>query len=146
MSRAFPRKFHCIYSQELEKNAFEVNEEEYDVPCVFQIWEKKNEDRVIQLPVKEEGFAYVKYGEPFDIAFKRAGGLAGKCYHAGQADAVYNPHYHYYLKCNDEYVPHIKNIVDRVNAHTFPSNTVGPRSLSKSEANEVLNRVLASIE
>jgi hypothetical protein len=146
MSRAFPRKFHCIYSQELEKNAFEVNEEEYDVPCVFQIWEKKAEDRVIQAPVKEEGFAYVKYGEPFDIAFKRAGGLAGKCYYAdADADALYNPHYHYFLKLDDEYLPHIKNIVDRVNAHTFPSNTVGPRSLSKSEANEVLNRVLDSM-
>lgn len=144
MSRAFPRKFHCIYSQELEKNAFEVNEEEYDVPCVFQIWEKKVEDRVIQAPVKEEGFEYVKYGEQFHIAFKRAGGLAGKCYYA-DADAVYNPQYHYFLKLDHEYLPHIKNIVDRVNAHTFPSNTVGPRSLSKSEANEVLNRVLASM-
>lgn len=146
MSRAFPRKFHCIYSQELEKNAFEVNEEEYDVPCVFQIWEKKVEDRVIQAPVKEEGFEYVKYGEQFHIAFKRAGGLAGKCYYAdADADSVYNPQYHYYLKLNNNYVPHMKNIVDRVNAHTFPSNTVGPRSLSKSEANEVLNRVLASM-
>jgi hypothetical protein len=87
----------------------------------------------------------VKYGEPFDIAFKRAGGLAGKCYYA-DAVAVYNPQYHYFLKLDHKYVSHIKNIVDRVNAHTFPSNTVGPRSLSKSEANEVLNRVLASIE
>lgn len=143
MSRAFPHKFHCIYSEELEKNAFEVNEEEYDVPCVFQIWEKKGDDRVIQAPVKEEGFSYVKYGEEFHIAFKRAGGLAGKCYYANaEAEAVYNPHYHYYLNLDHEYLPHIKNIVDQVNAHTFPSNTVGPRSLSKSEANEVLNRVI----
>jgi hypothetical protein len=32
-----------------------------------------------------------------------------------------------------------------VNRHVFPSNTVGPRSLSKSEANEVLNRVIACV-
>ena len=32
--------------------------------------------------------------------------------------------------------------IEKINKHTFPSNTVGPRSLSKGEANEVLNQVL----
>jgi hypothetical protein len=36
-------------------------------------------------------------------------------------------------------------IIEKVNQHTFPSNTVGPRSLSKSEANEVLNEVLKEL-
>ena len=31
------------------------------------------------------------------------------------------------------------------NKHVFPSNTVGPRSLSKGEANEVLVRILSGI-
>ena len=69
MSRAFPMKFHCIHSEELEKNAFEVNKVEYDVPCVFQIWQKKAADRQLEPPVKECGFSYVKYGQPFHIAF-----------------------------------------------------------------------------
>ena len=71
MSRAFPLKFHCIHSEELEKNAFEVNKEEHDVPCVFQIWEKRDVDRVMEEPIKEDGFEYVKHGQPFHIAFKR---------------------------------------------------------------------------
>ena len=141
MSRAFPLKFHCIYSEELEKNAFEVNTQEYDVPCVFQIWEKKNTDRILANPVKEDGFDYVKHGQPFHIAFKRVGGLAGKCY-AAALSTEFNPQYHYYLSLKDKYIPYIKNIIDKVNLHVFPSNTVGPRSLSKSEANEVLNQVL----
>lgn len=140
MSRAFPLNFHCIHSEELEKNAFEVNTLEYDVPCVFQIWEKKNTNRIVADPIKETGFEYVKHGQAFHIAFKRVGGLAGKCYPSSTTD--YNPQFHYFLKLEDKYVPYIKNIIDKVNLHTFPSNTVGPRSLSKSEANEVLNQVL----
>jgi len=143
MSRAFPLKFHCIHSEDIEKNAFEVNSIEYDVPCVFQIWEKKDVDRILAIPIKENGFEYVKHGEPFHIAFKRVGGLAGKCYPSTPtASADYNHQYHYFLKVEDKYIPYVKNIIDKVNQHTFPSNTVGPRSLSKSEANEVLNEIL----
>jgi len=143
MSRAFPLKFHCIHSEELEKNAFEVNKEEYDVPCVFQIWEKRGMNRVLEEAIKEDGFEYVKHGQPFHIAFKRVGGLAGKCYPTSPtAAADYNAQYHYFLKLEDRYVPFLKNIIGAVNQHTFPSNTVGMRSLSKSEANEVLNEIL----
>ena len=141
MSRAFPLKFHCVYSEETEKNAFEVNTEAYNVPCVFQIWEKKTADRVITPAVKEEGFQYVKHGVPFHIAFKRVGGLAGKCYPTGE----YNKQFHYFLKLEEAYIPHIEKIITEVNKHVFPSNTVGPRSLSKSEANEVLNSVISSM-
>ena len=147
MSRAFPLIFHCLHSEELEKNAFEVNNTEYDVPCVFQIWEKRDSDRPLPDPVKEVGFEYVKHGEPFDIAFKRVGGRAGKCYPSSlTAAADYNAQYHYFFKLDDKYVPSVKKIIDVVNLHTFPSTTVGMRSLSKSEANEVLNQIIQTIE
>jgi hypothetical protein len=32
----------------LNKNSFLLNGQNYDVPCVFQIWEKKEEIRKIQ--------------------------------------------------------------------------------------------------
>jgi hypothetical protein len=56
--------------------------------------------------------------------------------------ARYNPQFHYFLTLDEKYRPHIARILEAVNAHEFPSNTVGPRSLSKSEANEVLNLIL----
>ena len=142
MSKAFPLRFHCVYNQELEKNAFEVNGDAYDVPCVFQIWEKKDADRVLEQAVIENGFRYVKHGQSFHIAFKRVGGQAGKCY-AFDLNAEYNPQCYYFLKLDEVHVIHKQKIIDAVNTHTFPTNTVGPRSLSKSEANEVLNQVLA---
>jgi hypothetical protein len=100
--------------------------------------------RAITEAIKESGFEYVKHGIPFHIAFKRAGGLAGKCYPSASG-ADYNRQYHYYLKLDTKYIPYIQQIVEKVNQHVFPSNTVGPRSLSKSEANEVLNEILAEI-
>jgi len=143
MSRVFPLNFHCIFNEELEKNAFEVNNKYYNVPCVFQIWEKKNVNRIIPTPIKENGFEYVKYGKIFDIAFKRVGGLAGKCYpYTITASDDYNSQFHYFLKLNDVYIPHIKKIIYKINLHKFPSNTVGPRSISKSEANEIINQIL----
>ena len=144
MSRAFPLRFHCIFSEEIEKNAFEVNKTEYDVPCVFQIWEKRGTDREVPVAAVEDGFQYVKHGQPFHIAFKRVGGLAGQCAPSNGTD--YNPQFHYFLKLDEDYVPYIKKIIDVVNGHVFPSNTVGPRSLSKGEANEVLNRTLQELE
>jgi predicted RNA methylase len=141
MSRAFPLEFHCLHSEELEQNAFEVNGEAYDVPCVFQIWEKRDTAREVQQSVKERGFSYVKHGEPFDIAFKRVGGLAGKCVVRDTA-GVYNPQYHYFLKLDPNHLARLQSIVEHINQHVFPSNTVGPRSLSKGEVNEVINEIL----
>jgi len=143
MTRAYPSKFHCIYEKELPKDSFEVNAVAYDVPCVFQIWQKKDIDRTMVAPVKESGFRYVKKSDPYDIAFRRVGGKAGKCYVTGSED--FSIQSHYFLKLDDKYTQHRQNIINQVNLHIFPSNTVGPRSLSKGEANEVLVSILSSL-
>ena len=36
-------------------------------------------------------------------------------------------------------------IIEKINNHIFPSNTVGPRSLSKSETNVVINNIIGSV-
>lgn len=148
MLRAFPLQFHCIYSNEIEKNAFEVNGEVYDVPCVFQIWKKQIENRTVPLPSKEVGFTYVKSTDKFNIAFRRVGGLAGKCYKLESEinkEIIFSQQSHYFWKLDEKYIPHIDTIIKNINQHIFPSNTVGPRSLSKSEANDVMNGVLSKI-
>jgi len=143
MSKAFPLAFHCVYTTDIDKNAFEVNDNSYDVPCVFQIWEKRAYPREIPPPIKESGFTYVKKTEPFHIACKRVGGLAGKCYPCSPTASLdYHAEYHYFLRLDENHIPQLQPIINAMNAHVFPSNTVGPRSLSKSEINEVLNLVL----
>ena len=143
MSRAFPLEFHPISSVELERNAFQVNGDEYDVPCVFQIWEKRATNRILPETAKEIGFTYVKISEPFDIAFTRAGGRAGICYKAGSKE--FNVQCFYFIRLDknkDKDKDIVEKIINGVNSHKFPDNTVGPRSLSKPEANEVLNRII----
>jgi hypothetical protein len=105
---------------------------------VFQIWTKRATNRVVEDPVEPIGFVYVKPDQPYDIAFKRAGGSAGKCCLKGTG--TYNPQYHYFLRLDSK--THENTIVEAINRHVFPSNTVGPRSLSKSEVNEVLNGIV----
>ncbi len=143
MFNAFDLKFHLLYSKELEKDSFVLNGEKYDVPCVFQIWEKKTVDRPVEQKVDPVGFHYVKPTEHYDIAFRRVGGLAGKSF--VNDGTAYSIQAHNFIKLDETFLPNAKTIVEKINKHTFPSNTVGPRSLSKSEANTVINEILRSV-
>ena len=143
MYNVFNIKFHLIYSVELEKNSFILNGKKYDVPCVFQIWEKKDIDRIEHKKVNPIHFKYVKQNEIYDIAFRRVGGLAGKCYKNN--GSKFSSESHHFIKVNDEIEYYIDDIIEKINIHTFPSNTVGPRSLSKTEINTVLNDIIHSL-
>jgi hypothetical protein len=143
MTNVFPLPFHCIYTRELEKNSFEINQQDYHVPCVFQIWEKKTIDRVVAPKIQEEGFVYVKWDDSFHLAFRRVGGLAGQCYEYGLKE--FNPQCFYFLQFENKFVKKIKKIIKEINSHSFPSNTVGPKSLSKSEINQVVNEILKKL-
>lgn len=80
MYDAFSSKFHLITSVELEEDSFVVNDKPYNVPCVFQVWRKEKTDRKKTTAVKESGYKYVKAGEDYDIAVRRVGVFAGRCY------------------------------------------------------------------
>uniref|UniRef100_A0A6C0ANA1 Methyltransferase n=1 Tax=viral metagenome TaxID=1070528 RepID=A0A6C0ANA1_9ZZZZ len=140
MNSAFPLKFHCIHEKELPKDSFEVNKVSYDVPCVFQIWVKMDENRELDEKVEPFGFKYVKSTEIYHMAFRRVGVNAGTCYLKDTIEK--SPQSHYFLSFDGEYLPRLAHIKEQINNHTFPSNTVGPRSLSKSETNTVINSIL----
>lgn len=40
-----PLNFHCIFEIDLPDNSFHFNGILYNVPCIFQIWEKRSYDR-----------------------------------------------------------------------------------------------------
>ena len=157
MSCAFGLHFHCIHSSEVERNAFVLGGHAsdgngagapYDVPCVFQIWQKRSVPRIVPEKVTEKGFQYVKETDPHDIVIRRVGVYAGRCFHGDINSATeYNKQTHYFIKLDEQFVAvsHVKEIVDKVNAHVFPTNTTGPRSLSKPEINIVLNAVLNQV-
>ena len=157
MYNVFHPNFHLVLNKELEKNAFILNGEAYDVPCVFQIWKKQATPRPKEEKVAPVGFEYLATATAtatateYDIAVRRVGALAGKCYPAATSASDSGGHRsaqsHYFIRFNDTVVlpEYHAAIIEKVNNHTFPSNTVGPRSLSKSEVNIVLNYIIADV-
>lgn len=57
---AFNDYFHLIHEEALQDNAFTINGEEHSVPCVFQIWVKKDVKREKAEKISEIGYHFVK--------------------------------------------------------------------------------------
>jgi hypothetical protein len=142
LQKFVPSVYHLRASVRLEPNAFLVNGRAHDVPCVFQIWEKKDVARTTVASVQPTGYAYVKSTEPFDIAIRRVGVFAGAAYLGG---GTFSPQSHYFVKLTLG-TEKRGEIVQKLSAHPFPSNTTGPRSLSKGEISAVLNGLVAQEE
>ena len=153
MSNAFDIMFHCVHSSDIESNAFLLNGKTiHDVPCVFQIWKKMTIPRNVSQKVTEKGFQYVKQTEGYHMAFRRVGVYAGKCYITNlsgkKIEGVsynYSAQSHHFIKFDDVFNDRILEISRKINSHTFPSNTTGPRSLSKTEINIVINSILENL-
>lgn len=139
MYKAFHANFHRIHSEELAKDSFVLNGLSYDVPCIFQVWQKKDIDRPLEEKILPMGFQYVKETLDYHIAFRRVGGNAGKCYKPGNH---FNVQCHYFIRFDTDL--NLDRMIEKINHHIFPSNTVGPRSLSKAEVNVVLNEIILS--
>jgi len=58
--KSFPLNFHLVEEIDLDKNSFEIDGKTHNVPCVFQIWIKKEEKRFVEPKIVEKGFNFVK--------------------------------------------------------------------------------------
>jgi len=144
MSRAVPLRFHCLLNEELDPCSFEVNGSPYSVPCVFQIWVRRPVERVLDAVEDPGGFAYVKQEAAHHLVIRRVGVYAGAASVAvhGQPKSAQS---HYFVCLDPAFVAHVDAIACAVSAHNFPSNTTGPRSLSKGEVTAVLNGLLLDL-
>ena len=139
--KTFPLCFHLAYSYNIPKNSFLLNDKDYDVECVFQIWIKKDNNRDVKKIEKCEFYDYVKQDENPDLSFRRVGVYAGKI---STEINTKSPQSHYFLKFNKN----DKNFIDRFikvyeeHKNFIFDNTVGPKSISKGE----LDSFLSSIE
>lgn len=140
MYNAFDNYYHKIFEEDCPENCFIVNDEPYNVPCIFVIYEKRQSERKEEKKIVELGFSYVKAQNESHITFRRVGVYAGKTCDSSSGDLSVQSHY--FIKLNDSSKK--LYVIEKLNKHTFPSNTVGPRSISKQELNLVLNSILAS--
>jgi hypothetical protein len=139
MVSSIPKHFHCLVCENIEERAFEVNGEAYDVPCIFQIWKKLETNRPDVAVIEPAGFSYVKPIQSYHFVFRRVGGTAGRC---AVAPGDFSPSTHYFIRLEDNYISSLREICDELNKKNYVHNTLGPRSISKREANMVINDVL----
>lgn len=114
----------------LKDNSFLLMGEDYDVPCIFQIWERGKEKREkVSLPTKSKILQFVKTKEEADFRIQRVGGNAGKAFLDKNGALSSN----YYVK-NISNIP-IETLIKEINSLSYWSleDTVGPKSLPKGE-------------
>ena len=127
-----PLYFHLIHEEDItENNAFLLNGEEYNVPCIYQIWEKKETKRIIKEKEKiKKGYKFVKKEDKPSISFRRVGVNAGNI---SKDCNDKSPQSHYFIEIEDDLFN--DELFEKLEKLKFNSseNTVGPKSISKPE-------------
>ena len=145
LKRAFPPNFHLVYETDLPSNSFLVDGVEHDVPCIFQIWEKKETNRDQDEKLEPINFRFVKkIGNDWvdvwgrkggndssspDASFRRIGVNAGKLDTNIEGKSKES---HYFIKFTNG--KSVAENIEQLSAieYTF-NNTVGQKSISKQE-------------
>lgn len=138
LKKHFPLKFHLLYEMDVADNSFLVDGKEHDVPCVFQIWQKRDYNRDIVQKIEPSNFVFVNQFENPEISFRRVG------VNAGTIDTNTNEksaQSHYFIKFTNG-----KSVAENINklkqiTYDF-NNTVGPKSISKQELISKFNPLL----
>lgn len=138
LKKTFPLNFHLIKECELPINSFTVNGKEHDVPCIFQIWEKKITNREVNEKLEPKNFVFVEKTQEPDISFRRVGVYAGKVDINIEDKSIQS---HYFIKfTNNKQIQ--QNIETLSVIHYDFNNTVGPKSISKQELIKEFNKIL----
>ena len=137
MRNKFPLNFHCIYEIDLLENSFIVNDKEYNVNCVFQIYAKKSFNRQIKNKIEPINYKFVKKNENPDLSFRRVGVYAGYV----SKDNNKSEQSHYFIKLDNN--SNLDEIIKKIAKLDFEekNDTVGPKSISKQELIKEFNRV-----
>lgn len=137
MQKYFSLDFMLITEFDLPKNSFLVDGRTYNVPCVFQIWEKQIKPRVLAIKKILLKFQFID-AKQADISFRRVGIYAGKI----DTNLNKNVQSHYFIKFTNSDT--IENNINKLSTVTFcdKDSTVGPKSISKQELIKEFNKVL----
>lgn len=138
MKKHFSSHYHLIFEIDLMENSFLVNDIESDVPCIFQIWQYRDEERKQIKNIEPINFKFVKKADNPDISFRRVGVNASII--TKEIDDK-SEQSHYFIKfinnkTIDENIKKLKEIKFEFN------NTVGPKSISKPELIKEFNKLL----
>jgi hypothetical protein len=138
LKNKFPLQFHLVYECDLPDNSFLVDGSEHNVPCVFQIWEKKETNRSVAEKIEPLHFEFVDKKQNPDISFRRVGVNAGTMDVNTDEKSIQS---HYFIKFTNNKTLHDNlNKLSKINFEF--NNTVGPNSISKQELIRKFNQIL----
>ncbi len=140
MKAKVPRNFHLVHQWLVPNNAFVINNTTpHDVPCVFQIWERRDEQRSIPPPPVPEGYRFVPKTEPHQIAIRRIGVYAGRVLTDTLSCSTQS---HYFIAFDPGVLTAAR--LETLGEITYETrdHTVGARSISKPDVIRKLNEVL----
>lgn len=115
--------FHLVHEEVVPDDAFLFRSRPYNVPAVFQIWERRSEPRK-RWPVetKHPDFEFTK-PERADFAIQRVGARAGRVHRKFRA----SPSSHYFIRGD------VEAVMAQLDFASVTGNVAGNPSLSKSE-------------
>ncbi len=137
------KNLHLTYEEMLPENSFTLDSRDYDVKCLFQIWDYKEAKRAAAPRASNVNnlFSFVKKEDAPDASIQRVGGNSGK---ANLSFLDRSESSNYFIKFNNTLTKIEKqDAIDKLNNITHPSRdyAIGPRSLSKGEINEQVNKI-----
>jgi hypothetical protein len=143
MQKHIPLAYHLICQEDLPEKSFLVNNLEFDVPCVFQIWLKKSSPRSLPDKIAPDGFKFVQKNDNPDISFRRVGVNAGNIDTEISSKSEQS---HYFIKFTDsDSEKELDTIIKKIKNIKFTeNNTVGPKSISKQEIIKEYNQLFTS--
>jgi predicted RNA methylase len=123
------RDFHLVYDEILPADAFEFKGVPYDVPTIFQIWERRAVERSLwHVETRHPDFEFTT-SDHAHFAIQRVGANAGRIHCNFEA----SPNAHYFIRAVSS-PPHVlRQTMARLNLAGAASNVAGNPSLAKSE-------------
>jgi len=141
MQKHFPANFHLVFQSDIETNSFLQDGLSIDVPCVFQIWQKRQEERqvIAKLDADPNIFQFVKQDEDPDISFRRVGVNAGTIDDKELDKKSFQSHY--FIKFGP--AVNKKIFIEKMRQIEYThDNTVGPKSIGKQEIIREINKIV----
>ena len=120
--------FHLIEDRDVPENSFLKDGQIYDVPCCWQIWEKRYEKRLRKQPPSIDHIIEYTVPDYADFAVRRVGFYAGRVIRSDIKSLSKTTHY--FMK---EIEPGASQKIEATNWIDKISQTAGARSLSKYE-------------
>lgn len=139
-----------LHQEDIPKNSYLLNDQEYDVPTVFQIWKRYPLSQKRKKKYSEslkDGMVFTKQPVEGDVAIRRVGGKAGytSLYNNQNKQSFYFIRF-LYTQVGRGF-SNIDTFISKLNSIEWEYNdTVGPRSISKYQLVPIINNIFTESE